>query len=167
MITKGIVTEIVDTYFVKVRLPVYDRVSQASIFVATDELNTATVCTISNCRPNLRVGDIVFVGFEDNDMCKPIILGCLYGDGVTSSLADITANSLSVAVNTILSEDTTIGETKPTDIKNLANTSGNLQQQIDLLNSVIKNLQQQIDALDSRVTYLEQHQVQDYDGTVE
>lgn len=142
MITKGIVTEILNTYFVKVRLPVYDRVTQASLSVPSSDLNTATVCTVPNCRPNLRVGDIVFVGFEDNDLCKPIIIGCLYGDSVTKSSADITLNSLVVSVNTVLSDDTTIGNTTPKDIQNLSRTKDNIQQQIDRLSERIKQLEE-------------------------
>ena len=142
MVTKGLVIEIVDTYYAKVRLPVYDRVPQASMYVRNDDLQTATICTIPNCRPNLRVGDIVFVEFEDSDFTKPVIIGCLYGDGISKSYADAEFNSLRVFVNTVLSEDTTIGKTRPKDIENLSGTVGNLQQQIDLLSARISALEE-------------------------
>ena len=47
MITKGIVEKIIDTYTAKVRLPVYDGMPIGTISVPTDDLSSATVCTIS------------------------------------------------------------------------------------------------------------------------
>ena len=108
MITKGIVEEIVDNYFVKVRIPVLDKAQNALQSTPTHNLPTATVCTIPNCRPNLRQGDIVFVGFEDNSLIQPIILGCLYKENLTNSLIDLNVNSLNVAVDTKLSKNTSI-----------------------------------------------------------
>lgn len=142
MITKGIVEQIVDNYTYKVRLPLYDGITSAPTFTSTDDLNIATVNCPPNCRYNLRIGDIVFVGFEDNDMGKPIILGFLYSDKSMSTSCDLTLNSLIVKVNTKLSDDTSIGEVSSQDIRNLVHTKGNIQQQIDLLSKRIKELEE-------------------------
>ena len=133
MITKGIVEDIIDEYFVRVRMPVYNGVTTAPSYVATEDLPQATICTLPSCKPNLQVGDVVFVGFEDNDFNKPIILGHLYGDFVKEFGADITLNSLTVQVNTQLSEDTSIGNVTPDNIKALQGAHDNLQAQIDIL----------------------------------
>ena len=142
MITKGIVEQIVDDYTYKVRLPLYDGITSAPTFTSTDDLNIATVNCPPNCRYNLHIGDIVFVGFEDNDMGKPIILGFLYSDKSMSTSCDLTLNSLIVKVNTKLSDDTSIGEVSSQDIRNLVRTKGNIQQQIDLLSKRIKELEE-------------------------
>ena len=137
MITKGIVEKIIDTYTAKVRLPVYDGMPIGTISVPTDDLSSATVCTISGAQPNLRVGDVVFVGFEDNDRGKPVILGCLYSPESENSVADLTVSSLNVLVDTNLSEDTHIGDVTPQEISNLRFSKDNLQVQIDnLANSI-------------------------------
>lgn len=142
MITKGIVEQIVDDYTYKVRLPLYDGITSAPTFTSTDDLNISTVNCPPNCRYNLHIGDIVFVGFEDNDMGKPIILGFLYSDKSMSTSCDLTLNSLIVKVNTKLSDDTSIGEVSSQDIRNLVHTKGNIQQQIDLLSKRIKELEE-------------------------
>lgn len=142
MITKGIVEQIVDNYTYKVRLPLYDGITSTPTFTSTDDLNIATVNCPPNCRYNLHIGDIVFVGFEDNDMGKPIILGFLYSDKSMNTSCDLTLNSLIVKVNTKLSDDTSIGEVSSQDIRNLVHTKGNIQQQIDLLSKRIKELEE-------------------------
>lgn len=137
MITKGIVEEVVDKYYARVRLPVYNGVSISANPTPNADLNIATLCMLPNTHPNLQVGDIVFVGFEDNDMGKPVILGCLYCETLSDSYASMTLNSLEVNVNTHLSAETEIGNTTAFDIKNLAGTEGNLQAQINLLNNSV------------------------------
>lgn len=142
MITKGIVEEVVDKYYARVRLPVYNGVSISANPTPNADLNIATLCMLPNTHPNLQVGDIVFVGFEDNDMGKPVILGCLYCETLSDSYASMTLNSLEVNVNTHLSAETEIGSTTAFDIKNLSNTKGNLQAQIDIIKEEISKLQE-------------------------
>ena len=140
MITKGIVEEIRDNYYALVRLPVYNGVSIGTNFTPKENLNVATLCTLPNTHPNLQIGDVVFVGFEDNDMGKPVILGCLYRETLSDSYASITLNSLEVIVDSHLSADTSIGNTTSFDIQNLSNTRDNLQSQIDILKEEIEKL---------------------------
>ena len=137
MITKGIITEIVDKYYAKVRLPLYEGISASNNYVRNENLSTATICVLPNCEPNFQVGDIVFVGFEDNDMGKPIILGMLYCETSKRSFASMTLNSLSVDVDTHLSDATYIGDVSPTDIQNLKGATGNIQKQIDEIQTQI------------------------------
>ena len=147
MITKGIVEEIRDTYYALVRLPIYNGVPIASNSTPDKDLNVATLCALPNTHPNLQVGDVVFVGFEDNDMGKPIILGCLYCENSSNSSASITLNSLEVLVDSHLSAETEIGNTTAIDIQNLSHTSGNLQAQINLLKDDIEKLKQDLNSI--------------------
>ena len=72
MITKGYIEEVVDKFTYKVRLPALDKVEQSNIRTMDENLSSASVCSQLNCDLNLRVGDVVFVGFEDNSRYKPI-----------------------------------------------------------------------------------------------
>lgn len=137
MVTKGIIEKIVDTYTAKVRLPLYDGVPIGTISVPTDDLSDATTCTIAGAQPNLQVGDVVFVGFEDNDRGKPVILGCLYSPESSNSKADLSLNSLEVLINASLPEETNIGSVTSDEIKNLLYSKDNIQVQLDNLANMI------------------------------
>ena len=132
MITKGIIEEIVAKYRAKVRLPIYEGMPQSSdVYVRSNDLSTATICTLPSCEPNFQKGDVVFVAFEDNDLGKTIILGMLYCESSKKSTSSLGLNSLVVDVDTHLSEATTIGDVASDDIQNLKGTKGNIQKQID------------------------------------
>ena len=133
MITRGIVEKILTPYLVKVRIPTLNRTKDSSIKTLSDELNDTPICTLNHYDPNLRVGDVVIVGFEDNNTGKPIILGYLYRENAGEGLGDFELGSLKVKYDTTLSKDTTIGEVTPKEIECLTGLKGNIQKQIDLL----------------------------------
>ncbi len=136
MITKAIVSEIVDNYSVKVRVPRYDGVSFENTAVSDEDLSIAYMCTLPNMRINPVVGDVVFIEYEDNDQSKPIIVGYLFREDVGDTVCDIIANSLTIKGDTHLSSDTTIGNVTPNEIESLSGIKGNIQGQIDNLGSI-------------------------------
>ena len=75
MITRGIVEKLLDRYTIKVRMPLLNRMKQNSNSILSDDLNEAVVSVPPNFDPNINVGDVVFVGFEDNDISYPVVLG--------------------------------------------------------------------------------------------
>ena len=135
MLTRGIVEEIIDDYRVRVRMPVYNKVKSAPLHTPTSELNIATICSLPNFHINLRIGDIVFLGFEDNDLGKPVILGYLNGPFKISSKCDIDVSSLTADVKSRLPADTTIGKVTAQNILQLQGATNNLQDQIQQLNN--------------------------------
>ena len=145
MITKGIVEKVIDQYSVKVRLPLYDGAKIGTICVDTDDLSNATICTVSGMIPALKVGDVVFVGFEDNDRGKPVVLGYLYNEFSSDSFVDLTLNSLRVNVDAKLPIDTSIGNVDSEEIQSLLGVRGNIQGQLDLISS-------QMDASNGTIT---------------
>ena len=145
MITKGIVEKVLDDYHIRVRLPVYDGAPFLTTSVTTDDLSVATVCTLPNSKPNIQVGDIVFVGLEDNDRNKPIILGFLFRDAKYTTEMDLKLSTVQVDNLAKLSEDTSIGEVSAQDIKCLQGTTGNIQQQINLLSEQVEHLRKLIE----------------------
>lgn len=137
MITKGIVEDIIDTYQVRVRLPIFDKVDGAKNATKNEDLSIGTVCCLPNSSYQVNVGDIVFVGFEDNDISKPIILGQLYRDVDSNTLMSLVLGTLETKTSTVLSENTTIGDVSANEIKCLSGIKTNIQQQ---LNSIIEDI---------------------------
>lgn len=149
MITKGIVQEIVDLYTIKVRMPTLDGMDYSSENTPDKYLSSAIICLPPQCKYSLEVGDIVIVGFEDDDLGKPIILGCLFRESNNISSLDMNVNSLS-SLNTILGEYTYIGEVQPKEIKSLIGVEGSIQSQIDHLEDLIYYLEDRVNSLENR-----------------
>lgn len=76
MIQKAIVESIENEYQVKVRIPKYDKMSTDGF--SYDELSTSIICSSPGTLVNYSVGDIVLVGFENDEINKPVVLGLLY-----------------------------------------------------------------------------------------
>lgn len=142
MVTRGIVEQVIDPYHIRVRLPLYDGAPFLTTSVPTSDLSVATVCTLPNTNPNIQVGDIVFVGLEDNDRKKPIVIGFLYRETQYTTEIDLKLSTITVDNLAKLSEDTSIGDVSPSDIKCLQGSTGNLQQQINLLSAEIDKLKE-------------------------
>ena len=103
-------------------MPTLNQTHGSLFDIKLDELAEATACVVPGVTNQIQPGDIVFIGFEDHDAHKPIILGSLYTteqpiNGYTQDikqLPDIVIRSLQVidsngAAKALLPEDTTIG----------------------------------------------------------
>ena len=80
MITKAIIEQKLDEFQYKVRIPIFDRTSDSTYFTDTAELAIAVASVPKGITNTLEVNDIVFVGFEDNNIANPVILGQLYNE---------------------------------------------------------------------------------------
>lgn len=140
MITRAYVEEVVDKTLVRVRIPIFNKIKSAAGATPTQNLPTAVLCTIPSCIMNPKVNDVVIVGFEEDTYSRPIVLGYLFSDNMQETLCDLTLSSLVLKGNCKLSTDTSIGEVSAEDIKQLKDTKGNIQQQLDLLSQRISQL---------------------------
>ena len=83
-------------------------VTEADINKIRDFVISAEVCGIPGAKYNFLVGDVVIVGFLDNEMSKPIILGSF----LTKQLEDritypqIKAETFSVNTSAVLPKNT-------------------------------------------------------------
>lgn len=141
MICRGIIEEVISPYQAKVRLPIIHRSTSSPEFTPNDSLPYASICTIPNAHANIRVGDIVIVGFENNDEGKPIILGYLYKETLGDTALSLNLSALQVSGSTKLGYDTEIGNIKADDINKLSGITDNIQQQLNLISDRLKTLE--------------------------
>lgn len=128
MITKAIVEECIkDSNLFRVRIPIFDGVSGGSTSTPNHLLPLATLCTLPNANNIVNVGDVVYVGFEDNDIGRPVILGHLYQqESKTTTCPDLQLRSIVVedkknaaASSAVLPTKTEISDISAQDISEL------------------------------------------------
>lgn len=146
MIARGIVEKIYEPNKVAVRIPVFDKSSTSNSRTPTDQLGVASICVLPNCIPNVRVGDLVYVGFENNDVSSPVIIGYMYIDKDYLTKQGLSANSLVVDSSAILPEQTTIGNVTAQEIQCLSGMNTNIQAQILYILEEIEKINNKINS---------------------
>lgn len=141
MITRGIVEEVIDRYKVRVRLPLLDGVDGGNSRKTKDELRTMVICTLPRVDLNLQVKDIVFVAFEDYDETNAVVLGCLFRENASSTLASINAANLYVEGGAELPRCTSIGQVTADEIGYLSGVNDNIQKQLNSIFDRLKTLE--------------------------
>lgn len=132
MVTKAIIEGIISDYEVTVSIPLLETTS-----------SEALICTLPQGRFIPKIGDVVFVAFEDYDIGRPVVIGCLFKESGNISEESLNLADLNVSSTTKLSKQTTIGEVKYTELQCLKGLTDNLQYTIDNLTSRIERLEQQ------------------------
>ena len=145
MITKAIVEEIISPYQVKIRIPTLDKAEHSPLSTSAADLNTATICSLPNCYINVQVGDVVFVGFEDNTYYRAVILGHLCREAMSESYADVTFGNIAVRASAELPNDTRIGELSYEQLQALSGIKENIQKQIDSIKEDIAIIYEKLD----------------------
>ena len=143
MITKGYVEELVSSNQVKVRLPVYDKINENGTGAGFNELPIASVCSLPSTNPNLKVGDVVYVAFEDNNRQKPIVMGYLSMDN--NKYCDTTLQDLTVNGTSRFTSDFSIGNIDYNSFLQLKNVKVNIQNYLDKLSDSIDKLEEKLE----------------------
>lgn len=143
MISRAYVEVLLNKTHVKVRIPRVNKAEGAVGATTTEQLATAVIATPPGVVPNLRRGDAVLVGYEDDNSASPVVIGLLFTNKQTS-ISDITSGSLEVKTNTILPEDTVIGKVTAKSISFLKNVSSNIQMQFNAITSKIKEIKEDL-----------------------
>lgn len=133
MITKAFITKVPDKDRNKfsVRIPLLEETGNKL------SINHEYLATLSNTPGNTRgykVGDAVFIGFEDNSFSSPVILGQLFLSKKYETTAFEYLNSLEVTESAILPGNTTIGGLNFTDLIRSINASKNVLANLSQLN---------------------------------
>ena len=138
MVCKAIIESKLTKYKVKVRIPSLHNGTTSIGAVATQGVPVATIAVPPGVYPSLKVGDIVFVAFEDDNIDKPVVLSCLFNDNCYNISNDAIHDSLEVKVNAKLPKDTQIGDITPTNIEQLKGLHSNVQLEFNGINNEIK-----------------------------
>ena len=77
MLTKAYVEAVYSPHKALVRMPLFNKIRDVNGATPKSELPTATICIVPGSEYDIEVGDIVFLGFEEDDLSKPVILGVL------------------------------------------------------------------------------------------
>ena len=134
MLTRAYIEEIdYATSKLRVRIPTLNGVKESTASTPSNQLEWASILQVPGIELDYKVGDVVVVGFEDNDLSSPIVLGFLkLAEGSDKAAQDrlyINAVNLSVSGNVTL----------PTDITFTSPTTGTQALSFeDLWNSVYK-----------------------------
>ena len=127
MIVKAIIEERVTKYSYRIRIPLLNKAAYSANPTKTEDLNIAPVCV----RPGEDVyfvkGDVVFAGFENDDLSKPVILGVLYRQDDYGSYSSLNLGSLTVNIDSYLSENTNIGKFNSEVVNQVLSSSDVLQ----------------------------------------
>ena len=133
MVTKGIVTKVNwignKAFSADVNIPFLNTIQESFI------------CTLPNCNFIPQENDVVFVTFEDYDINKPVIIGCLFKESGNTSSIDLDVQNLIVKSICKLSEMTSIGDINYEQIKYLKGLEQNIQ-------SSFKNIEDRLDKLE-------------------
>ena len=154
MITKGIVIRQSQKSSNKylINMPAINQIPSSLKDLNSNELQEASLSSFSGVTNQLQPGDIVFVGFEDHDLHKPVILGKLYTDDPVKNelsqqnaqYADLMLRTLVVtdergASKAVLPENTTIGNVSPSSLQALEGLSDdNLERRLEALQNEIE-----------------------------
>lgn len=85
MIQKAVISEIIDSYQLKVRIPKYDKLASSVDGVSSEDLSTGIICAYPGMQVAYTAGDVVLVAFENNEISKPVVLGLLYREGTNDA----------------------------------------------------------------------------------
>lgn len=140
MITKGIIEEILSPYSARVRLPIFDSIKEAQNSVTTGNLRIASICSLPNCTNLLAVNDIVFVGFEDDDLGKPIILGNLVREQTSIANPAISGYSLDIEKSVNIPGNVNINNTDSIDLTQLIGLKCNVQAALNQITANISDI---------------------------
>ena len=135
MITKAYIIDIIDKYRARVRIPIYNKAYASPTATPTDNLSIATICTLPGVIPNYKVGDVVYVAFEEDIVSKPVILGLLCYIDMEKSSSDATFSNMQVGSSAALPQQTSVGNVSSKEINTLKGVRGSIQNQIDIASS--------------------------------
>lgn len=153
MVTKAIIQEVLKPTAVRVRIPILNKIEDVVGSTPNSELPISALCSLPNFIINPRVGDVVIVAFEEDNLSKPIILGYLSTSGFNGSLIDIKCDELTVAGAIRMNEDIIIGDVTYENLHTLKGMRDNLLERLTKINMAIDELAEKGASLSRQVSF--------------
>jgi hypothetical protein len=136
MVTRATVDKIISKEELSVIIHAYDIVEEGPDDSELSSTQTARISCPPGLIPEFKVGDIVFVCIEDNDLGVPVVMGKLILDDCSEEnigKSNAYLNTLNVSGSAKLSSSTSIGEVTQENIKCLKGVNKNIQDQLDFI----------------------------------
>lgn len=93
MVNKAIIEEVITPYKVKVRIPQYHQIKGSPNATPTEDLPEAAISCPPGIIPAYRIGDVVYVDYELDQLDKPVITGSLSREDIPST-SDLSVRSV-------------------------------------------------------------------------
>lgn len=129
MITKGIILNINSDNTCEVHVPLFDTAG-----IPDRSIVTATFAITPGIYNSYAPNDVVYVGFENNEVSAAFIIGKLYVSPTSEDSRNVGAiigNSLKIIDKVTLPINTTIGNISANDLANLNNTIRSLTDKLE------------------------------------
>lgn len=149
MITRAIIEQKIDEYKYRVRIPIFDKSASAPLNTKMIDLCIAVASMPKGIYNSLQEGDVVIIGFENNESSSPIILGHLYRKALTDidDFPSMELSTLQVNNQVKLPANTSIGTLTYENLFALDGATQNIQLQLDQIFNQIDSIQSQINAI--------------------
>lgn len=153
MLVKGIIETIDnDGYSAQVRVPIYNKLKTDLDGTPTKDLDTAAIASLPGVSPGYKIGDVVIVDYENDDIGNPIITGMLHCENQEGSTSDINCNTLKVNINYSLPDEsssttstssyTNVSSGSNIDLNNKINTLLSMQDKMYPIGSIYLSVNQ-------------------------
>lgn len=136
MLTLGYITKLneADDNLFEVRIPLFEKAgSSKNLPDLSGSYFKANLNQIPGQYNAYRVGDCVVIGFLDNKLERPIILGKLFVNDNSEARGASNADSIKVASKAALPKDTTIGDITYDNLVAMARATDLFTNQIDTI----------------------------------
>lgn len=112
-----------------INIPAIQNGTDSLAYMPDLKIGDTIIATPAGVIQNLQKGDCVIVGFENDDLSKPIILGILQSSIDTNdlTLSTIFGEDLEIFIKTKLPENTAIGEVGPNNLIQLKGLDENVK----------------------------------------
>lgn len=134
MLLKGIIQGRNDNKYM-VRIPSFESAGQPNQFICS-----AIVSYTPGSDAMFRNGDVVVIGFENNNIDRAVVLGKLYTGEPEQGYSSSSLQNLNVEGTTILSSQTTIGGLKYTDLLDMLIRIEGLETRVQALEEKVEQI---------------------------
>lgn len=150
---RAFVEEVVSPHKVKVRIPIINKIEGVNGATPVDELYYSCVCTPPGMTEDIVAGDVVILGFEENDYARPILLGFLSMDNdMQQSHTDMCCGDLVAKGTVSFGDQVQIGNLNYANLETLIGQKDNIKDTFATISTDIENLKTDVSSANSTLS---------------